>query len=247
MVQQPAWVSPSAGPALAAVAGPHRPAAATAQPVRIVIADEHPIFRDGLRWLLETAPGLRVVGETGSGEEAAALVGRLQPDILLLGLATSGPIPLESLEGITAAGASVRTILLTGSVNTFEVMTAALQLGASGVVPKDSAAEVLFKSIDAVMAGQYWFGRECVSDVASSMRRLEHARRRTRAFGLTRRELAIVRSVVSGETNKQIAQQLSISENTVKRHITHIFNKVGASNRVELAVFAAHHQLVDRF
>ena len=100
-------------------------------------------------------------------------------------------------------------------------------------------------SIDCVMAGQYWVGIERAADVVASVRQLEIARRRARAFGLTRRELELVRAIVNGETNKAIGRRFSISENTVKRHLTHIFNKVGASNRLELAMFAAHHQLVD--
>ena len=78
------------------------------------------------------------------------------------------------------------------------------------------------------------------------MRRLDHTRRQEQGFGLTRRELDIVRAVVNGDTNREIAASLSISQNTVKRHLMHIFNKVGASNRVELAIFAAHHQLIGR-
>jgi len=215
--------------------------------VRIVVADEQPIFRDGLRRLLETEPALRIVGEARNAMEAAALVCDLNPDILLLSLTGSAPFPLEALERVGAAGITVRTILLTGSIDTPEVMTAAIQLGACGVVPKDSGPDVLFKSIAVVMAGNYWVGRECVVNVPASVRRLETTRRQTKAFGLTRRELEILRSVLGGETNRQIARSFSISLNTVKRHLSHIFDKVGASNRVELARFAAHHRLLDRF
>jgi two-component system nitrate/nitrite response regulator NarL len=216
--------------------------------VRIVIADEQPIFRDGLRRLLETVPGLQVVGEASGDEQAVAMIRDLETDILLLGLPASGPFQLDALEQMLAAGIHVRTILLAGpkSVDTFEVIAAAAQLSAQGVVPKDSPPEALFESIDAVMAGRNWVGGESVSNVAASVRKLETMRRRDRAFGLTRRELEILRAVVGSETNKTIAQRLSISENTVKRHLTQIFNKVGVSNRIELAIFAAHHRLVDR-
>jgi two-component system, NarL family, nitrate/nitrite response regulator NarL len=112
-------------------------------------------------------------------------------------------------------------------------------------VPKDAAAEVLFDSIDSVMTGQVCVGRDRISDLPSSIRRFDLARRQAKAFGLTSRELDIVEAVVSGETNKAIARRFSISENTVKRHMMHIFDKVGASSRAELAVFAAYHQLTD--
>jgi DNA-binding NarL/FixJ family response regulator len=96
------------------------------------------------------------------------------------------------------------------------------------------------------MGGRLWVGRESVSDVAASVRKLETMRRRALAFGLTRRELDIVRAVIGGSTNKTIARRFSISENTVKRHLAQIFDKVGVSNRTELAMFAAHHRFVDR-
>jgi two-component system, NarL family, nitrate/nitrite response regulator NarL len=226
---------------------PFRGSEPNEEPVRIVLAEEQSIFRDGLRRMLETVPAIRIVGEAGTPQHAAALVRDLAPDILLLSLTASGPVPLEPLERLGAAGLPVRTILLTGSIDTPEVMSAAIQLGACGVVPKDSGPDVLFKSIESVMAGNYWVGRECVLDVAASVRKLDTTRRRTKAFGLTRRELEILRSVLKGDTNKQIAKRFSISANTVKRHLSHIFDKVGASNRVELARFASHHRLLDRF
>ena len=212
--------------------------------VRIVIADEHPIFRDGLRRLLETEPRLRIVGETGDGLELANLVRDLCPDILLFGLSSTRRSPVEILQEIAACETSVRTIVLTGSIHTPEVV-AAVQLGAAGVLSKDSAADMLFKGIDSVMEGHYWVGDNAVANVAASLRKFNVARRRTKAFGLTYRELEIVRAVVNGHTNKQIAQQFSISESTVKRHVTHIFDKLGASNRIEVALFAAHHRLLD--
>jgi DNA-binding NarL/FixJ family response regulator len=164
----------------------------------------------------------------------------LHPDILLLGLV--GEFPLHLLQAV--AGTGVRTIVLTACVDTPEVVRA-LQLGARGVVPKDSAAEVLFKSIRTVMDGQFWIGHGSVSKVATSLRELETTRRRDKAFGLTHRELEVVGAVVAGFTNKEIGKKFAISENTVKRHLTHIFNKLGASNRVELALFSAHHRLLD--
>ena len=213
------------------------------QPVHIVIADEQPIFRDGLRRLLETAPGLRIVGEADVSK-VTALVQGLRPDILLLSLSASSTTSIDAMQRIAAAGVGVRTILLTRSVDGPEILNA-LRFGVCGVVPKDTTAEMLFKTIESVMAGHYWVGRERVSNVAVGVRQLNSARRRSMAFGLSHRELEIVRAVMSGDTNKEIAQRFSISENTVKRHLTHIFDKVGASTRVELALFATHHRLLE--
>jgi DNA-binding NarL/FixJ family response regulator len=212
--------------------------------VRIVIADEQSIFRDGLRRLLETESRLRIVGETGDGLDVARLVRELCPDILLFGLSSTRRSPVEILQEIGACETKVRTIVLTGSIHTPEVV-AAVQHGAAGVLSKDSTADVLFKGIDSVMEGRYWVGDKAVANVAVSLRKFNIDRRRTKAFGLTHRELDIVRAVVNGYTNKQIAQQFSISESTVKRHVTHIFDKLGASNRIEVALFAAHHRLLD--
>ena len=212
-------------------------------PVRIVIADDYPIFRDGLRRLLETNPDLQIVGEAGVGA-AAAMVRERQPDILLLGPpSVAGPAG-DTLRQLNEDGVSVRTILLVRALDQPEVADA-WQLGACGVLSKDSTADVLFESIESVMAGHLWVGDERASNVAASMRRFAAARRQAHMFGLTKREQEIVRAVVDGDTNKEIARRLVISENTVKRHLMHIFNKVGASSRVELALFAAHHRLLE--
>ena len=212
--------------------------------IRLIIAGEHSIFRHGLRRLLEAEPGFCILREVADGEAAVALIRELAPDVLLLGLAQSTKPPIETLKKLGECGTPTRTIVLTDRLDRVEVISA-VQLGVAGVVLKDSPPEILFKSIRAVMAGEYWLGHECFSTVAPNLRKVEADRRRAKAFGLTKREIEIVRSVVAGYSNKEIAQQSAITENTVKSHLTHIFNKLGASNRVELALFAAHHRLID--
>ena len=223
---------------------PHPPPGSEPHAIRILIVDDLPIFRDGLRLLLSTHPRVRIVGDMTGEPVTPTLVKELQPDILLLGSVSAGG-PLAVLKRLAAAQLSTRTILLVKSVNTPEILDA-LALGAVGVVARDSAAESLFASIDAVMAGAYWIGHErVVADVAAMVKRLEHARNDAMRFGLSRRELEVVRGVVKGESSHQIAARLSISENTVKRHLLNVFNKIGASSRVELALFAVHHRLLD--
>lgn len=208
--------------------------------VRIVIAGDLPIFRDGLSRLLETA-GFVVEGHTTLGLAGVALVNQLQPDILLVGGASARS--LEMLQHLADSGAAVRSIVVTDTVDTTDVLQA-LQLGVRGVVLTDSPPDVLINCIQTVMTDRSWIGHEQVAGALPGLKKLETSQRRTKAFGLTRRELQVLREVVAGYTNKEIAERIGISENTVKAHLAHIFDKLGASNRVELALFAAHHRLL---
>jgi two-component system, NarL family, nitrate/nitrite response regulator NarL len=214
-----------------------------AQSIDVVIADARPIFRDGLCRLLQHEARLRIVGETRPGRDAATLVHGLQPHILLVDFAS--PTTLETLTTLADSGQRVRTIILAEYADGPELMKA-LELGARGVVLRDSAAEMLFKSIHCVLAGHYWIASESVIDAAAALRKLDAELRRRRVFGLTPRELEIVRMVVAGLANKEIGEKLAIGENTVKTHLTHIFDKVGTSSRMELALFAKHHGLVEK-
>jgi DNA-binding NarL/FixJ family response regulator len=217
------------------------------QPTRIVIADDHPIFRDGLRRLLETEPDLKVIGEACDGAEAVKLARQLKPDILLLDLAMPRHPGLEALREMSSTSNSnaVRVILLTAAAEKNQIVEA-LQLGARGVVLKDSATQLLLKAIHTVMAGEYWVGRESVSNLVQYLTTLvkssgEEARKKK--FGLTPRELEIVSAVVAGYSNKETAEYFKISEDTVKHHLSNIFDKLGVSTRLELALFAVNQSL----
>jgi two-component system nitrate/nitrite response regulator NarL len=216
--------------------------------VRILIADDHPMFREGLRTLLEREPGFVVVGAARDGDEAVTLVQELGPDILLLDVAMPRRPGLEALRELAALSTAVRTILLTGGIDKSEIVTA-LQLGARGVVRKEADMDLLFRGIRSVMAGEYWVGRECVSDLVQTIRQMSISLGASgigaNKFGLTARELEITAYVAAACTNKDIAQKCSISENTVKHHLSKVFDKVGASTRAELALFATHHGLLD--
>ena len=213
-------------------------------PIRIAIADDHPIFRDGLRRLLETETDMKVVGEACDGYQAVKLATEMKPDILLLDLAMPHHTGLEALRDLsTSTGAgSVRIILLTAAAEKKQIVEA-LQLGARGVVLKDSATQLLLKSIHAVMSGEYWVGRESVSNLVLYLRNLMQSsteETKQKKFGLTPRELEIVSAVVAGYANKEIAEYFKISEDTVKHHLSNIFDKLGVSTRLELALFAVN-------
>jgi DNA-binding NarL/FixJ family response regulator len=214
-------------------------------PIRIVIADDHPIFRDGLRRLLEAEPGFVIVGEAGDGREALARVEALRPDILLLDLAMPRVNGLEVLKELADRKLAVRAILLTAGIDSADTVQA-LQQGARGVVLKDSATQLLYKAVRAVMNGEFWVGHERVQDIVQSLSKAprEPEPARSAASLLTRRELQIVAAIVEGASNKDIGQQFGLSEQTVKNHLSHIFDKVGVSNRLELALYAVHHKLL---
>ena len=214
--------------------------------IRIVIALDHALLREGLRSLLNAETGLQVLGEAGDGTEAVKLVRQLQPHILLLDLTISGRPCLEALRELAVAHSPVRTLLL-ASTSEKKLTVEALRLGARGVVLKESAGQLLIKGIRAVMEGKYWVGHESVAELVDCLRELTEAVRDgtvPRVYGLTPRELQIVSLVVAGHSNKNIAEKFSLSEDTVKHHVSNIFDKLGVCNRLELALFAVKNRLV---
>jgi two-component system, NarL family, nitrate/nitrite response regulator NarL len=205
------------------------------QAIRLIIADDHAIFRDGLRRLLATQPDFQVIGEASDGKEAISLAQSMKPDVLLLDLAMPRVPGMEVLRELSRQETPVRTILLTAAIQPFAV-TSALQLGARGIVLKASPPEMLLKSIRSVHEGQFWVGSEPVSSWAKPGQS-------TSGFGLTSREVEIISAIKKGSSNREIAGQLAISEETVKRHLSNIYGKLGVSSRLELAVLASEQHL----
>jgi two-component system, NarL family, nitrate/nitrite response regulator NarL len=212
----------------------------------VLIADDDPIVRQAVRSVLEVSGGFKVVEEAEDGKMAVELVEENHPDILLLDLLMPNLPGLEALRAITTAGSEVRTVLLCSAISTKQVLEA-LQLGARGVVLKKKVAE-LITALEVVMRGQYWIESHSVSNVVQVVQQLaaanHHPSQPQNRFGLTARETEIISFITQGCMNRDIANSLSITEETVKRHLTNIFNKVGMSNRLELALFAIEHGLV---
>jgi len=214
-------------------------------PIRIVIADDHPLVREGLRALLERQPAFAVVGEAGDGVEAVEQVKALKPDVLLLDLAMPRLHGLDVLKALNETVPEVKVVLLTAAIEREEAALA-LRAGARGLVLKESATQLLYKCIRAVMNGEFWVGHERIDDLLHTLREVERARSHppSPASRLTRRELQVVAAVVDGASNKDIGKRFGLSGQTVKNHLSNIFDKLGVSNRLELALYAVHHKLL---
>jgi two-component system, NarL family, nitrate/nitrite response regulator NarL len=217
-----------------------------ASPIRIFIAGNFPIFRAALRKLLETEPGFTVVGEAPLGKEIVRQSKEAQPDIVLINVAAPAESCLDVVRDLEANSPSARAVILSPSIEKTEVIQA-IQYGAQGMVPRDADAQQLFDGLRSVMSGQLWIGHEGVSQLVRVMRRIlpgEENKGRRERFSLTRREIEIVTAIVSGFSNREIAEKFTISEHTVKHHIANIFDKLGVSNRMEVALMAIAHHLV---
>jgi two-component system, NarL family, nitrate/nitrite response regulator NarL len=212
---------------------------------QIVIADGHSVFRYGLRRLLDSEPDFHVIGEASSSAEALKLARQLKPDLILLGLPLGEPGRLEVLSDLVAASSTARIVLLTPSIEK-SLVVEGFQLGVHGVVQKESPPRVLLESIRTVIGGEYWMARESLACIVEALRELVplgNGNGSRKDFGLTPRELALIARVVAGLSNKDVGREFSISERTVKHHLTNIYEKLGISNRLELAVFALNHHL----
>jgi len=190
--------------------------------------------------LLGSHADMALVGEARDGEEALRLVKAVQPDILLLDLNLPKLNGIEVLQALERTPTSTRTVIVSAAVMPAE-MRAALRHGARGILLKHTASELLAQCIRQVMEGEYWVGSGDVAALVDAIRAPQPHKR-----ALTARELQIVTGVVDGASNKEIASQLNISEQTVKNHLRTIFEKLSVTNRVELAMLAVQRGLVRR-
>ena len=206
--------------------------------IRITIADDHPIFRLGVRTLLTQQDGFSVIGEAGDSESTVDVVTSLRPDILLIDHNLPRLNGLDVVRRIQAARTGTRAIILTAAMSEPEIQHALLH-GAWGVVLKHTATDVLPECIRQVMKGEHWIGVESVNALIGGIR----APAGGGSLSLTPREVDIVRRVARGASNKDIASDLAMGEQTVKNHLRRIFRKLNVANRVELALLAVEQQI----
>ena len=224
-------------------------AATTAFPVRILLADGHPIVRYGLKNLLQLEDDFEVVGEAGDGREVINKVQELDPDVLLLDLRMPNLDGLSVLPVLKQNNQRTRVIVLTASEDENELVHA-MKLGCSGIVLKQTAPELIVRSIRKVHAGEVWLDSHATAvllqEFSTSLESAGGARGgkgRERIPFLSAREREIVAWVAQGYKNKEMAVKMLISEQTVKTHLYTIFHKVGVSDRLELAFYAIHQGL----
>ena len=212
---------------------------------RVVIVDDHTLFRDGLRSILSMEDDFEVIADVESAEDIVELMWETKPDVLLLDIRMPQGSGLDAVPAVLRISPGTQVLVLTAS-DEKEEHVRAFKLGAKGVVLKDSARQTLMQAIHTVSTGQVWVDPRMTGALVEE---LSHLGTDPGGFGardengLTERELEIVRLVASGYKNKEVGHQLTISERTVKTHLTNIFQKLGVRDRVGLVMYALKHGL----
>lgn len=213
-------------------------------PIRILIAE----WRNGhaLQRMIESNQGLRIAGKAADGPTAVAMIRRLRPHVLLLDLALP---QRDELTGIHQMESAPGVVAMVDSLERPQIVEA-LRLGAIGIVSKGATPRVFRDSIRMASEGRYWMDTETIGILVEAFRESlprgnGNGTKPSAASDLTARELEIVARVAAGLSNREVSEEFSISERTVKHHLTNIFTKVGVSNRVSLALFATNHHLTN--
>ena len=217
-------------------------------PIRVMLVDDHPVVRAGVRMIVQSRPEMKVVGEADNRDDALALAASERPDIILLDLDLGGESGMALIADLIAASAETRIIILTG-LRDAEAHRQAVMLGAMGIVRKEKAAEVVVSAIERVHAGDAWLDPSLMADVLSDIKRSGRPKKpdaeADKIATLTNREREVISLVGEGIKSKEIAGRLFISETTVRHHLTSIFDKLGVADRVELLIYAYRHGLAN--
>ena len=209
--------------------------------IRVLIADDHEVVRDGLRLILETEEDFEVVGEAGDGADAVRMTEELQPDVILMDLRMPGMDGLQAIEKIHSKWPPIAVVILT-TYNEDDLMARGLRAGARGYLLKDTNRQTLFDSLRAAAKGEALFLPEVIARVLLQ----PSAEKRSGDFTLTERELEVLRAASRGERSKEIALHLGISERTVKAHLDSVFNKLGVDSRAAAVATAIQRGLLTK-
>jgi len=205
--------------------------------IRIVLADDHPVFRDGLRALIDRSPDLELVGEAATGLEAVAVTAANNPSVVLMDIRMPGMTGIEATRQILQAQPDARILVLTMSEDD-DSLFAAMRAGARGYLPKDADSEDLVRAIRAVAGGDVIFG-ESIATRLQSFFRADRGRPASDPFPeLTDREDEVLELIARGRSNGEIARRLEISDKTVRNHVANIFNKLHVADRSQAIVRA---------
>jgi len=213
--------------------------------IRVLIADDHLIIRQGLRLILETEEDFELVAEATDGAEALNLCKNLNPDVVLMDLRMPNMDGLTAIERLRAEQPGVAVVILT-TFNEDELMFRGLQAGARGYLLKDTDRSTLFDTIRAAARGETLLKPEIMARVLARSGKPGTMTRSEESISLTDRELEVLQSVAHGERSKEIAVQLGISERTVKAHLASIYNKLGVDSRAAAIAIAAQMGLLAR-
>ncbi len=210
--------------------------------VRVILVDDHEVVRLGLKTLLEAQPWVRVVAEAGSAEEAIRAVARNQPDVVIMDIRMPGESGVSACKEITSRWPETKVIMLTSFADD-ELIFQALQAGASGYILKQVGNQSLIDALDAVRKGRAMLDPVVTQRVIDHVRHTNNERQAAAFNVLSNREMEVLAHVAQGKSNVEIATELTLSEKTVRNHVSAILSKLGLNNRVEAATYAVRNDL----
>jgi two-component system, NarL family, response regulator DegU len=215
------------------------------EPIKIVIADDHRMVREGLKQLLELDGDIKVIGEAGDGVSCLEMIEKLNPEVVLLDINMPQMNGLQVLEKLKEKKCKSRILILTIH-NEIEYLMKAVEIGVDGYILKDSECDILRKAIFSVKEGESYIQSELVPLLKEKLENQDKDVL-TEDNLLTKRELEVLKLLTEGLFNKEIAYHLSISEKTVKNHVSNIFKKISVSDRTQAAVYAIKNNIVELF
>lgn len=213
------------------------------QKIKVLIADDHSMVRQGLKQIVELEDDIEVIGQAANGEEAVELAMKLEPDVVLLDINMPNMNGIQALTHLKEKECPAKVIVLTIHAER-EYLVKTVQLGAAGYVLKDADSDVLIKAIRSVNSGQSYIQPNMTTELIKEFNRVTTDEEKNKEERLlTKREIEVLELIAEGMLNKEIAAKLYISEKTVKNHVSNIFKKLNVSDRTQAAIYAFKHNI----